>query len=130
VRRWFLGGGREQGLGHRKRRKVVGFIGARRSGIWQAGSRRRIGLGLVLESGLATGGEFWADQRVLQFSEQREHRRGNGKTKRERPSEFGYGLKQVWVRVEHGNELTELVEHEQFIRERGKEKGGIRPSRW
>jgi hypothetical protein len=34
------------------------------------------------------------------------------------------------VRVERENELIELVEHERFIRERGKEKGVIKPSRW
>jgi hypothetical protein len=33
------------------------------------------------------------------------------------------------VRAEHENELTELVEHERVIREREKEKEGIRPSR-
>jgi hypothetical protein len=33
----------------------AGFIGARRPGIWQAGTRRRIGLGLVLESKLPMG---------------------------------------------------------------------------
>jgi hypothetical protein len=33
----------------------AGFIEARRSGVWQAGTRRRIGLGLVLESRLPTG---------------------------------------------------------------------------
>jgi hypothetical protein len=32
----------------------AGFIGARRSGVWQAGTRRRIRLGLVLESRLPT----------------------------------------------------------------------------
>jgi hypothetical protein len=45
-------------------------------------------------------------------------------------SEFGYGPKQVRVRVEHENELTELVECERVIREQGKEIEGIRPSRW
>jgi hypothetical protein len=34
------------------------------------------------------------------------------------------------VRAERENELTELVEREQVIREREKEKEGIRPSRW
>jgi hypothetical protein len=31
------------------------FIGARRPGVWQAGTRRRIGLGLILESRLPMG---------------------------------------------------------------------------
>jgi hypothetical protein len=44
------GGERQQG-----KRKVVGFIGAQRPGIWQARTRRRIGLGLVPESGLPKG---------------------------------------------------------------------------
>jgi hypothetical protein len=66
----------------------------------------------------------WADQRVPQFNEQREDRRGNGKRKREWPSEFGYGPKQDRVRAEHENELTELVEHERFIREREKRRKG------
>jgi hypothetical protein len=43
---------------------------------------------------------------------------------------FGYGPKHVRVRAEHENELTELVERERVIQERGKEKEGIRPSRW
>jgi hypothetical protein len=34
------------------------------------------------------------------------------------------------VRAERENELTVLVEHERVIRERGKEKERIRPSRW
>jgi hypothetical protein len=46
------------------------------------------------------------------------------------PSEFTYGPKQVQVRAEHENGLIALVEHEQVIRERGKEKEGIRPSCW
>jgi hypothetical protein len=71
----------------------------------------------------------WADQRAPQVSEQREERRGNGKSKREWPSEFGYGPKQVRVRAEHENGLIALVEHERVIREREKEKEGIRPSR-
>jgi hypothetical protein len=40
----------DAGLGLRE-----GFIGARRPGVWQARMRRRIGLGLVLESRLRTG---------------------------------------------------------------------------
>jgi hypothetical protein len=39
-------------------RKVAGFIGTRRSGIWQAGMRRRIRLGLILEFGLPTEDEI------------------------------------------------------------------------
>jgi hypothetical protein len=81
-------------------------------------TRRRIGLGLVLESGLPTGDE------IGQTSGQREDRRGNGKRKREWPSEFGYGLKQVRVRAEHENELTVLVEHERCIREHEKKRKG------
>jgi hypothetical protein len=45
-------------------------------------------------------------------------------------SEFSYGPKQVRVKAEHENEPTELVECEKVIREREKEKEGIRPSRW
>jgi hypothetical protein len=41
------------------------------------------------------GRRDWADQQVPQFNEQREERGGNGKRKREWPSEFGYGAKQV-----------------------------------
>jgi hypothetical protein len=41
------GGERQQG-----KRKVAGFIGMRRPKIWQAGTRRCIGLGLVFESRL------------------------------------------------------------------------------
>jgi hypothetical protein len=44
--------------GNRKKKEGRGFIGARRPEIWQAGSRRHIGLGLVLESGLPTGDEI------------------------------------------------------------------------
>jgi hypothetical protein len=55
VRRCFLGGGCEQELGHRKRSKALGFIGAQRSRIWRAGLRMRIGLGLVPESRLPMG---------------------------------------------------------------------------
>jgi hypothetical protein len=42
---------------------------------------------------IAHGKQDWTDQRVPQFNEQREDRRGNGKRKREWPSEFGYGPK-------------------------------------
>jgi hypothetical protein len=42
--------GGDAGLGLR-----AGFIGAQRPKVWQAGMRRRIGLGLVLESRLPTG---------------------------------------------------------------------------
>jgi hypothetical protein len=45
-------------------------------------------------------------------------------------SKFGYGPKQVQVKLEHENKLIELVEYEQFIRERKKEKERIRPSHW
>jgi hypothetical protein len=47
----------DEGLGLR-----AGFIGARRLGVWQAGMRRCIGLGLVLESRLPTRKRDWADQ--------------------------------------------------------------------
>jgi hypothetical protein len=42
--------GGDAGLGLR-----AGFIGARRPRVWQAGTRRRIGLGLILESRLPMG---------------------------------------------------------------------------
>jgi hypothetical protein len=45
-------------------------------------------------------------------------------------SDFGCGPKQVRVKAEHENEVTELVEHERFIREREKEKERMTPSRW
>jgi hypothetical protein len=43
---------------------------------------------------------------------------------REKSSRFGYGPKQDRVRAEHENELTELVEHEPFIRKRKKRRKG------
>jgi hypothetical protein len=63
-------------------------------------------------------------QRAPPVSKQREDRRGNGKRKQEWPSEFGYGPKQDRGRAERENELTELVEHEWFIREREKRRKG------
>jgi hypothetical protein len=53
---------------------------------------------------------------------QREEGRGKGERKREWPSDFSYGTKQVWVKTEHENMLTVLVEHERAIREREIEK--------
>jgi hypothetical protein len=72
----------------------------------------------------------WADQRALQISKQREGGISKGKRKQEWPSEFSYGPKQVRVRAERENGLTVLVEHDRVIREREKEKGEIRPTRW
>jgi hypothetical protein len=40
------------------KKKVAGFIRTRRTEIWQARMRQRIGVGLVLESGLPTGDEI------------------------------------------------------------------------
>jgi hypothetical protein len=71
---------------------------------------------------IAHGRRDWTDQRVPQFSEQREDRRGNRKRKREGPSEFVYEPKHDRVSGEYENELTELIEHERVIWERGKEK--------
>jgi hypothetical protein len=48
----------------------------------------------------------------------------------EGPSEFVYEPKHDRVSGEYENELTELIEHERVIRERGKVKERIRPSRW
>jgi hypothetical protein len=59
-----------------------GFIGARRTEIWQAGSRRRIGLILVLESGLPTGDEIGLTSRSHNLTKREERR---GKERRKQP---------------------------------------------
>jgi hypothetical protein len=88
-----------QGLGHKKK------------GIWQVGTRRCIGLGLILVSRLPMRNEIRLTSGSHKFAK-REERRGKERRKREWPSEFGYGPKQVRVRAEHENEMTELVERE------------------
>jgi hypothetical protein len=73
----------------------------------------------------------WTDQRVPQFGEQREDRRGNRKRKREGPSEFDYGPKQVRVRAETRKQADRAgwtwtsYSRTWIIKERK-----IRPSRW
>jgi hypothetical protein len=45
----------QKGARGKARASDAEFIGARRPGIWHAGMRRHIGLGLILESGFPTG---------------------------------------------------------------------------
>jgi hypothetical protein len=62
---------------------VAGFIGTQRSGIWQAGMRRRIGPGLVLESRLPTRNEIRLTNGSHMLAK-REERRGKERSKRPR----------------------------------------------
>jgi hypothetical protein len=45
----------QQGARGKARASDAEFIGARRPSVWQAGTRRRVGLGHVVESRLPTG---------------------------------------------------------------------------